>query len=235
MKVVMQPEPERKFKVPPEMAAFVLHDLQRILKSLHYTYGKVSSSQRRVTYLDSSDWQVLLHDQTIRVVEGFDNGKVRHDYKAGKGDTRLEGNIWKKKPLDMDAILGYAPPELTSQWTRLIGMLVPVANVQASHVKMAVKKKGWTIEAKIDHYTVRDGVPIHELELEVTKAENLREAIRHRDRIARSIEQGMGLEPVEDQKYCTIILGMPKYEAKMRELGLAPARTLDAIALVGKD
>lgn len=111
--------------------------VEHVAKHLGYEIGEVVNCDRSITYFDTARLDLLRSGNTLRKVEGFEDGSYRFDLKQGSLEKRTEDSIKSTNPL-MELFLK------TLTYTPVL------PNVEMGYEKRYLRRGDTIIEASVD-------------------------------------------------------------------------------------
>jgi inorganic triphosphatase YgiF len=192
----MEQEIEITYNVPDNYESDCLMNAVRSFSQLRgFTVTDETKSERRITYFDTTDLSAHSNGDTIRKVTGFEDGRIRYDFKTGRNETRKEHNLWSQE----DIPLGNLP----------IALHLPVAystisesaRISANYHKLHLQSAHTELEISLDEIA-NSNETFRELEIEFKSGD-----VNHWWHLANDVGSFARLQEVRIQKYSRILGG----------------------------
>lgn len=200
IKPVSEIEIETKLDAPFYEEQIIINECKKVLEKEGWEILGERNDKKSLLYYDSSDLKLHREGATLRRVTPFNPkkfpGRVRYDFKQGRGQLRVESKGWSNELLEEDEIVGLLGLE------NRVKEIKPIVKVRITPRFLDIEKEegNMGIELKFDTCLYYGKPLFRELELELKKGEPS-ELYRTSDLLARHF----GFKTLTQQKYSRVV------------------------------
>lgn len=195
----MQIEIETKLDVPLSLPDLkVISDVKHLLNKECWEIINERADEKDLCYYDSPDLKLHNEGSTLRRVTPFDieryPGRVRYDFKQGKGELRLEAKGWSSDVLRSEEIISLLALE------KRVNQIRPIVQVHITPLFLDIQKGDLEAELKLDTCSYQGKPLFRELEIELKNGDPS-ELYKTSDLISDQF----GFRYLHQQKYSRVI------------------------------